>query len=50
MKVAAIYAIVNLASAMQIDEADEYLAFGSNYILPKPFGQRLFSHVAIAVA
>ena len=34
MKVSAIYAIVNLASAMQIGEADEYLAFGSNYILP----------------
>ncbi len=55
MKVAAAYAIGNLARAEQSDVVaqaygDHTLCFGRDYILPKPFDPRLITEVAPAVA
>ncbi len=55
MKIAAVYAIAELAEAEQSEEVaavygDENLTFGENYLIPKPFDPRLISKVAPAVA
>ncbi|HEY8554665.1 MAG TPA: phosphate acyltransferase, partial [Burkholderiales bacterium] len=55
MKLAAVHAIASLAQAEQPDLAgaygsDEQLAFGPDYIIPKPFDPRLIIKIAPAVA
>jgi len=55
MKRAAVYAIAELACAEQSHTVsavygDEDLVFGENYLIPKPFDQRLIKRVAPAVA
>ena len=55
MKRAAVYAIAGLARAEQSHAVaevygDEELRFGENYLIPKPFDQRLIELVAPAVA
>ena len=55
MKVAAAEALARLAREPVPDDVkalypDEELAFGTNYIIPKPFDRRLFTEVSFAVA
>jgi malate dehydrogenase (oxaloacetate-decarboxylating)(NADP+) len=55
MKLAAVYAIAQLAEAEQSDEVssvygDENLSFGPEYLIPKPFDSRLIMRIAPAVA
>jgi len=55
MKLAAVYAIAQLAEAEQSDEisaayGDESLLFGADYLIPKPFDHRLILRIAPAVA
>jgi malate dehydrogenase (oxaloacetate-decarboxylating)(NADP+) len=55
MKLAAVYAIAQLAEAEQSDEVssvygDDNLSFGSGYLIPKPFDSRLILRIAPAVA
>jgi malate dehydrogenase (oxaloacetate-decarboxylating)(NADP+) len=55
MKLAAVHAIAELALAEQSDVVasaygDEELAFGSDYLIPKPFDPRLIVQIAPAVA
>jgi malate dehydrogenase (oxaloacetate-decarboxylating)(NADP+) len=55
MKVAASEALATLArqpvpSDVQALYPDEQLAFGSGYIIPKPFDRRLFVEISFAVA
>ncbi len=55
MKVAASEALARLARESVPDDVkalypDEELAFGTNYIIPKPFDRRLFTEVSFAVA
>ena len=55
MKMAAVHALANLAKEpvpeyVNIAYGEKKLAFGSDYIIPKPFDQRLISTVPIAVA
>ncbi len=55
MEIAAVYAIADLAQAEQSEVvaaayAGEQLAFGRNYLIPKPFDPRLMMKIAPAVA
>jgi malate dehydrogenase (oxaloacetate-decarboxylating)(NADP+) len=55
MKLAAVYAIAELAEAEQSDAVaavygEEYLNFGAEYLIPKPFDPRLITKIAPAVA
>ena len=55
MKRAAVYAIAELAEAEQSDAvaavySEEYLNFGAEYLIPKPFDPRLITKIAPAVA
>ena len=55
MKRAAVYAIAELAEAEQSDAvaavySEEYLSFGAEYLIPKPFDPRLITKIAPAVA
>ena len=55
MKRAAVYAIAELAEAEQSDAVaavygEENLAFGAEYLIPKPFDPRLITRIAPAVA
>ncbi len=55
MKLAAVYAIAELAQAEQSDEVasaygDEEMTFGAEYLIPKPFDPRLIMRIAPAVA
>ncbi|HEX7045389.1 MAG TPA: NADP-dependent malic enzyme [Burkholderiales bacterium] len=54
MKLAAVHALASLAQAEQPDLAgaygDEQLAFGPEYIIPRPFDPRLIIKIAPAVA
>ncbi len=55
MEIAAVYAIAELAQAEQSEVvaaayAGEHLAFGPNYLIPKPFDPRLMIKIAPAVA
>jgi malate dehydrogenase (oxaloacetate-decarboxylating)(NADP+) len=55
MKRAAVYAIAELAQAEQSDEVasaygDETMAFGVDFLIPKPFDPRLITRIAPAVA
>ncbi len=55
MEIAAVYAIAELAQAEQSEVvaaayAGETLAFGSEYLIPKPFDPRLMMKIAPAVA
>jgi len=55
MKLAAVYAIAELAKAEQSDAVaavygEEYLSFGPEYLIPKPFDPRLITKIAPAVA
>ncbi len=55
MEIAAVHAIANLAQAEQSDVvaaayADTQLAFGPEYLIPKPFDPRLMIKIAPAVA
>jgi len=55
MKLAAVYAIAELAEAEQSDAVaavygEESLTFGAEYLIPKPFDPRLITKIAPAVA
>jgi malate dehydrogenase (oxaloacetate-decarboxylating)(NADP+) len=55
MKIAAVYAIAELAQAEQSEEAasaygDDELCFGADYLIPRPFDPRLIMRIAPAVA
>lgn len=55
MKIAAVYAIANLAKEsvpeqVNIAYNEKHLSFGKNYIIPKPFDNRLITVVPPAVA
>ncbi|ADE10691.1 NADP-dependent malic enzyme [Sideroxydans lithotrophicus] len=55
MKLAAVYAIAELAQAEQSDTVaevygEESLSFGPEYLIPKPFDPRLITRIAPAVA
>ena len=55
MKLAAVLALANLAKApvpeqVNIAYNQKYISFGRDYIIPKPFDNRLIIHVAPAVA
>lgn len=55
MKIACVKAIANLARVESCDIAsaayvNEDLKFGKNYIIPKPFDIRLYTHLSYAVA
>ncbi len=55
MKLAAVYAIAELAEAEQSDEVAEVygednLSFGADHLIPKPFDPRLITRIAPAVA
>jgi malate dehydrogenase (oxaloacetate-decarboxylating)(NADP+) len=55
MKLAAVYAIAELAQAEQSDAVaavygEETLSFGAEYLIPKPFDPRLITKIAPAVA
>ncbi len=55
MKLAAVHAIAELAEAEQSDAVaavygEEYLSFGAEYLIPKPFDPRLITKIAPAVA
>jgi len=55
MKLAAVYAIAELAEAEQADEVfaaygEEEQALGEEYLIPKPFDPRLITRIAPAVA
>jgi malate dehydrogenase (oxaloacetate-decarboxylating)(NADP+) len=57
MKIASVHAIADLAMAEQSDvvaeaygDHDQELAFGADYLIPKPFDPRLITKIAPAVA
>ena len=55
MKIAAVYALADLAKQavpeqVNITYGEKHIAFGREYIIPKPFDSRLLEVVALAVA
>ena len=55
MKIAAVYALADLAKQavpeqVNITYGEKHIAFGKEYIIPKPFDSRLLEVVALAVA
>lgn len=53
MKIAAVYAIANLAKEIVPDDkhtSKDYKKFGADYLIPSPLDQRLLLHIAPAVA